>query len=154
MSDDWKRLRDMLDKKDDRIHSLEAQVKSLQDAYDALMQWKNSLQENLDEMTQKAEQAEKTIARQLSFIAGQKLELEAAETGRKNAMDNFIECAKELSEAKNFQIAYESEKEFCMKVMKERDELKKDVNYWKNLHINGNEFIKKLEKRIKELENE
>jgi chromosome segregation ATPase len=33
-------------------------------------------------------------------------------------------------------------------------ELKKDVNYWKNLHINGNEFIKKLEKRIKELENE
>jgi hypothetical protein len=26
-------------------------------------------------------------------------------------------------------------------------ELKKDVKYWKTLHINGNEFIKKLEKK-------
>jgi chromosome segregation ATPase len=27
-------------------------------------------------------------------------------------------------------------------------ELKKDVKYWKTMHINGNEFIKKLEKEI------
>ena len=30
-------------------------------------------------------------------------------------------------------------------------ELKKDVKYWKTLHINGNEFIKKLEQAEKEL---